>query len=218
MTSKTWILLLPLVLLSSCFEFVEEITMKTEQSGTCQLTLNCSQSRVKLKGILSLDTFMGFNLPNEAQVREHFYRSEQILSKCKGISSVQNSGNFEQYIIKIKFDFDSINHLNEALNAMAAIESKNNPLPFMTVYEFNNGAFKRLQIPNDSMLVNAGQRHIKLFEGATVTTIYRFPKTIEKVSNSQAVISKNKSAVMLKQKVTDLAKKPALLSNTILLK
>lgn len=218
MTPKTWILLLPLVLLSSCFEFIEEITMKSEQSGTCQLTLNCSQSRAKLKGILSLDTFMGFNLPNEDQVREHFYRSEQVLSKCKGITKIENSGNFDQYIIKIKFDFDSIVHLNQALNAMAAIESKNNPLPFMTVYEFDNGTFKRLQIPDDSMLVSTGQRHIKLFEGATVTTIYRFNKTIDKVSNSQAVISKNKTAVMLKQKVTDLAKKPALLSNTILLK
>lgn len=218
MRLKTWILLLPLLFLSSCFEFIEEISFETEQAGTFELTLNCSQSRVRLKNILKLDTFMGYNLPEQYEISNKLYEISNALKLAKGISNIDHNSDNDQFIYNIKFHFDSIKNLNIALNLIAAMESKIQRLPYMNLYEYSDGSFKRLQVPPDSLRQNSRQDHIKLFEGATVTTIYRFKKTVENVSNPNAVISKSKTAVMLKQKVTELATKPSLLNNTIRLK
>ncbi|MBL7836116.1 MAG: hypothetical protein JNM67_01245 [Bacteroidetes bacterium] len=218
MRSKVWIWLLPLLLLSSCFEFIEEISFETEQSGVFEATINCSESRVRLKNIIKLDTFMGYNLPSEYEVRTKMSEIAAAIAKVKGISDVQHHSDEQQFIFKLKFHFDSIKHLNQALNTIAALESERHPLPYMSVYEVNDGVFKRLQIPHDSLLRSVKQSHIKLFEGATVTSIYRFKKYVEKVSNSKAIVSKSKTAVMLKQNITDVATKPSILANTISLK
>jgi len=168
---------------------------------------------------MKLDTFMGYNVPNQEKVQSDFNAAVSLLGKLKGISNVTSKTDFNNFIFNINFDFDSVKNLNDALNAIAKIESVKHPLPYYSIYEYNGQTFKRLKVPNDSMssqVVKTG--NIGLVAGATATSIYRFSKTIHQSNNSKALISKNKTAVMLKQNVTDIIKQPSLFTNTIQLK
>ncbi|MCC6817875.1 MAG: hypothetical protein IT245_03160 [Bacteroidia bacterium] len=218
MKSFSWILVLPLILLSSCFEFIEEISFDGEESGTCEYTLNCSQSRLKLKNIIKLDTFMGYTLPNQNAIEKDLNKVVEILSISKGITNVQRSFDFDQFIFSIQFHFDSVKNLNLALNQIAHHERIKYSLPFVRLYEKENGVFKRNTIPDDTLFKKVDKKHFKLFDDATITSIYRFQNTVESTSNSKAIISKNKKAVFLKHNIKELTANPSLLSNSIKLK
>lgn len=219
MPLRTIILILPLLLLSSCFEFIEEVNYTGERNGNCVLTLNCSQSRIKLKNLIKLDTFMGLNLPGIDKVKADIAKAEKLVAQIPGISLVSSESDFENFIFTFKFSFDSTEALNLALNKIAAVESERHPLPFYTVYRSNSTEFERLKLPDDSVANNAQVKDkLGWFSGATATSIYRFTKTVSSVSNKKALISKNKKAVMLKQSIIDIVKKPEIFSNIIQLK
>lgn len=219
MPLRTIILILPLLLLSSCFEFIEEVNYTGEHNGNCVLTLNCSQSRIKLKNLIKLDTFMGLNLPGIDKVKADIAKAEKLVAQIPGISLVSSESDFENFIFTFKFSFDSTEALNLALNKIAAVESERHPLPFYTVYRSNSTEFERLKLPDDSVANNAQVKDkLGWFSGATATSIYRFTKTVSSVSNKKALISKNKKAVMLKQSIIDIVKKPEIFSNIIQLK
>ncbi len=219
MKLKTLLLLIPLVFLSSCFEFIEEITYTDNEKGQCLITLNCSQSKIKLKNLMKLDTFMGLNIPNIEQVKIDIIKAKVLIGEIDGINSVITSSDFENFIFTVKFNFDSTASLNKALNAIAKVESTRHPIPYYNIYEKTNGQFSRLKVPDDSTASKAvRQGNLSLITGATATSIYRFTQPVKSTSNTKALISKNKLAVMLKQPVTDIVKKPALFSNTILFK
>ena len=219
MPLRTIILILPLLLLSSCFEFIEEVNYIGERNGNCVLTLNCSQSRIKLKNLIKLDTFMGLNLPGIDKVKADIAKAEKLVAQIPGISLVSSESDFENFIFTFKFSFDSTEALNLALNKIAAVESERHPLPFYTVYRSNSTEFERLKLPDDSVANNAQVKDkLGWFSGATATSIYRFTKTVSSVSNKKALISKNKKAVMLKQSIIDIVKKPEIFSNIIQLK
>lgn len=219
MKLKTLLLFAPLLFLSSCFEFIEEITYTDADKGNCLITLNCSQSKIKLKNLMKLDTFMGLNIPNEFRVRHDIQTAEGLVRKIQGIHNVTANIDFENFIFTFKFDFDSTASLNRALNAIAKAESEHHPLPYYQVYEKNTKQFTRLKLPDDSTASKAAKNgNLSLLAGATATSIYRFQSAVASTSNKKALISKNKMAVMLKQPVTDIVKQPSLFSNTILFK
>lgn len=219
MKLKTLLLFVPLLFLSSCFEFIEEITYTDTDKGNCLITLNCSQSKIKLKNLMKLDTFMGLNIPNEYRVRQDIISAKELVGKIPGIHNISANSDFENFIFTFKFDFDSTAALNRALNAIAKVESTKHPLPYYQVYEKNNKQFSRLKLPDDSTASKAAKNgNLNLLAGATATSIYRFQTTVASSSNKKALISKNKMAVMLKQPVTDIVKQPSLFSNTILFK
>lgn len=125
MKLKTLLLFVPLLLLSSCFEFIEEVTYADADKGNCLLTLNCSQSKIKLKNLMKLDTFMGLNIPDVSRLRQDIANAKTLVAAIPGIHNVSTGSDFENFIFTIKFDFDSTASLNRALNAIAKAESKN---------------------------------------------------------------------------------------------
>lgn len=135
MKLKTLLLLIPLVFLSSCFEFIEEITYTDNEKGQCLITLNCSQSKIKLKNLMKLDTFMGLNIPNIEQVKIDIIKAKVLIGEIDGINSVITSSDFENFIFTVKFNFDSTASLNKALNAIAKVESTRHPIPYYNIYE-----------------------------------------------------------------------------------
>ena len=52
-----------LLLLSSCFDIVEEIDLNENGSGTYGITLNLSQSKIRLSSIMLLDSSQGYKVP-----------------------------------------------------------------------------------------------------------------------------------------------------------
>jgi hypothetical protein len=168
---------------------------------------------------MKLDTFMGLNIPSTGQVQNDIIKAKKLIGEIEGIHTVVTTSDFDNFIFTVKFNFDSTASLNKALNAIAKVESTRNPIPYYTIYEKTEGQFSRLNVPDDSTAAKAvRQGNLSLISGATATAIYRFAQPVKSISNSKALISKNKLAVMLKQPVADIVKKPSLFSNTILFK
>lgn len=211
---------LPLLLafcLSGCFEIVEEVNYKDKESGVYMLTVNCSKSKLKLKTISKLDSFLGAKIPKEAEIRESFGLAQDAIAATKGISNVNQTMDFENYIATLTFSFDNTEHLNEALNNAAQTSSKKNPLPYTNVFSFKNNVFMRHKTPDDSLndLSKIKSSQLSLIGDATITSIYRFANEIIKTTNKKALVSKNKKAVMLKQSISDVILHPELFINTI---
>lgn len=202
--------------LSSCFEFIEEVTYKDEQSGICQLTVNGSQSKTRLDAILKMDTFLGAKIPNREQINHEIDVAIKTLGECRGITNITHHLDFQNYIFNIKFSFDSTHHLNEALNNVTKAVSRKNQLPEYTVYSFKDNLFQRFTSEGDSIIRAQGlKKRANMLEGATATSIYRFHKNVQSVSNKKAQISKSGKAVMLKMKITDIINNHELFANTI---
>lgn len=202
--------------LSSCFEFIEEVTYKDEQSGICQLTINGSQSKTRLDAIFRMDTFLGAKIPNKEQINSEIDLALKTLGESKGISEITHHLDFQNYIFNIKFSFDSTHHLNEALNNVSKAVSRKNSLPEYTVYSFKDNLFRRLTSEGDSIIRAQGlKKRANMLEGATATSIYRFHKNVVSVSNKKAQVSKSGKAVMLKMKITDIINNHEVFANTI---
>lgn len=212
--------ILPLILafcVSGCFEIIEEVNYKDQESGVYTLTVNCSKSKTKLKTLSKLDTFLGAKIPKEAEIRESFAIAQDAIAATKGISNVQQTMDFENYIATLTFSFDHTESLNQALNNAAQTSNKKNPLPYTNVFTYKNNVFIRHKTPNDSVsdLSKIKNSQLNLIGDATITSIYRFANEIIKTSNKKALVSKNKKAVMLKQTISDVILKPELFINTI---
>ena len=203
--------------LCGCFETIEEVTYTDSQSGTYLLTLNCSKSKSRLKALVKLDTFMGLNIPKQWEVSNYFNTASLAVEKVPGISQVNYTEDYTNFIFTFTFKFDKTETLNKAINAAAVSITNKSNLPYYNVFNSSEETFQRNKTPNDSMarLAKKSSQHLKLISGAKATAIYRFHKPVKKVSNSKAVISKNGKAVMLQQDLPKIITDPALFTNTI---
>lgn len=204
--------------LCSCFEYIEEITYTNDQSGKITLTLNCNRSKSKLDALMKLDTFMGYRIPNTQVIEGEILTALSALNNTKGISHVNISRNYTDYIFVLTANFDSTHHLNEALNNVSRAIGRKNDLPEYDLFTHSNHRFERLMVSNDSLIESSNiRKRAGMFDGATATAIYRFPRAVKAVSNQRAMVSKSGKAVMLKTDIKDLIKKPNLFANSITL-
>jgi hypothetical protein len=211
------LLVLGSVMLTGCFEVIEEVTYKNTESGTYLLTMNCSQSKSRLKALAKLDTFMGLDIPTIDQVSSYTDKALAAVRTVKGVSAADYQFDTENFIIRFSFEFDKTETLNAAINAAAKSVTEKSSLPYYNVFASSANGFERHQTPNDSIsaLIRAEKDKLKLIAGARATSIYRFPRTVKKTGNAKAMISRNGKAVMLKQNVSDIMLDPSLFTNTI---
>lgn len=206
--------------LSSCFELVEEISFTDNQKGKYELTLNCSRSRDKLSGLMKLDSFMGVKLPGQYRISEDIEAARYALENSPGIKNAHCSMDFNNFIFSISFNFDSVQALNKGI--VAAMNSASSVIQFRSSGFFVKSpeTFERTAMPADSLIRTISGRNdvIELIEDASITSIIRFNKQVSSASNKDARISKNGTAVMVKQNVKDALLKPQLLFNKISLK
>lgn len=214
---RVLLLILGSVSLTGCFEVIEEVTYKDAESGTYELTLNCSQSKTRLKALAKLDTFMGLDIPKDYQIYAYAAQAEAAVKSIPGTSNINSQIDFENFILRFTFSFDKTETLNKAINAAAKNITEKSNLPYYNVFASSANSFERHETPNDSIssLIRAEKDKLKLIEGAKATSIYRFPKPVKKVSNAKAKISKNAKAVMLQQSISDIMLNPSLFTNTI---
>lgn len=211
----TWLICFFAILLSGCFEMVEEVTYKDADSGDYLLTMNCSKSKVKLKTLMTLDSFLGVKIPSQARMNAYFNAIANAARKTQGITKVTTTRDFENFIFTFSCSFDKTENLNKVINE-AAKSCSRKKIPHLNVFGMSSTAFSRYQTPNDSISKRLRNNpNLNLLAGATVVSIYRFTKEVKSVSNSKAKISPNKKAVMLKQDITDIISTPSIFSNTI---
>ncbi len=201
----------------SCFDIIEDITINDDGSGKIFFALNLSKSKTKLKSIMLLDSINGNKVPSENDINKHITDLKSKISKINGVSNVKKSTNFKDYIFSLSCNFTSVNVLNNIIsNLGSASEAKLIKNNKHFTYNKATRTFSRnyhYDIAKEFKKVKSKDREI--FDGAAVTTIYRFESGIASVKNKDSRISKNKTAVFLQVKTKDIINNKKNIKNTI---
>lgn len=209
--------ILSLFFLTGCFEFVEEIAMNKDGSGSAVFTVNLSQSKTKLASIMLLDSINGYKVPSKTTIKNHVKEVVEKIKATKGISNVKSTLNFDEFIVAISCDFDKVETLNEVLvnfsSKKLAQEIKkhkhfgfnNTSKTFVRSHHFNIG--KEFQKTKTS--------DREIFKTASYTGIYRFASPVKLCVNKEAKIAKSKKAVMLRLNAQDIITNKQTIKNTI---
>jgi hypothetical protein len=211
------------LLLSSCFDVVEDVTIKNNGSGKCRYILNASKSKTKLNGMFMVDSLAKNKLPSKSEIQARAEEYITELKKQKGISEVVFKLDWSQYTAELSFDFASIKELNEALYALQKKGDKEGKAPPMKeVFQFNGATFKRVNAPDPpaeekKKLEAEMNKNIDLLRQAKFISIFRFDKEIEKVSNPAYKVAANGKAAMMQVTMHNLSKQEKV-ENTIILK
>ena len=176
--------------LTSCFDIIQDITVKENGSGKFALTVNLSKSKSQIAKILRQDSIRGFKIPSTRDIEAELARLKTELTRLKGISNVRIAKNFENYIFKLNFDFAHINNLNEAQKELAKQDAK---IAQPVSYIYNNSSFSVKYSPE--LLKKADNELVKYKLGelrsADLITIFRFEKMVKGCNSSTCKISKN---------------------------
>ena len=198
------ILFSSILLCSSCFEILEEITLNKDGSGTIMVTLNMSKSKTKLASIMLLDSVNGYKIPSEDDIDQSLKDILYHLEKTAGISNIKQTKDYSNYVFTISCDFKDIESVNAIFKELIKEQNKINYTNFTTTnYSYNKevNIFKRHFKYDDAIkksFSNLSQDDRKIFDDASYTCIYRFADKVKKVSNTKAKVSPNKTAVLLK--------------------
>ncbi|WP_025143146.1 hypothetical protein [Pedobacter jeongneungensis] len=211
-----FVLLIPI--LSSCFEVIEEISMKNDGTGDVVLTINLSQSKTKVASVMLLDSVQGYKVPSRQKIQQELNEAVAYLKKSEGISNVKSSSDFNNYIATISFSFkdvSNINNITKNILAQQKIKATNT-----SSYSYNKSTktFSRKYQAVSTAKTEFNKLKAKdkaVFNGATYTSIYRFESPVTSSTNPASNVSKSKKAVMLKSSIMDLINGKINVSNTI---
>jgi hypothetical protein len=208
-------------LVSGCFEIVEDITIHKNGSGTFFYTINLSQSKTRLDGLLKLDSSDGYRVPKRKEIDENILKTKTTLEKSPGITNVVVASDWVNYIFTLKFDFNSVNNLNLAVETVSAeLASDHKRIPEAADnFAFTGKLFDRKSHYNakvQSPKLTAQDKEI--LKNASYTCIFRFDDLVGANSNTDAKISKSGKSVMLKLNMLQLATGQKSIVNKVILK
>ncbi len=89
----------------SCFDIIEEVSLKTDGSGNFKMVLNMSRSKTKINSIMKMKTVNGHDVPTKTEIKQKVADIESVVKKTTGISNVKTSLDFENYIASITCNF-----------------------------------------------------------------------------------------------------------------
>ncbi|MBP7319347.1 MAG: hypothetical protein KA980_14270 [Flavobacterium sp.] len=205
---KKLIILSICLLLTSCFEITEKIKHNSDQSGDYSLVVDFSSSWFKTKSAIMLEEVDGVSIPNEEDIKSKLAQFRAEASKIKGISKISTSYDFNTYIFKINFSYNSLETLNAVLNA---IDKKNTLVHFKN----NNGKFERIaSYPLPKNLIKNEDKKEDLLK-ANIVAVYTFDKDVAMVQNANSKLSKSKKTVFLKQNIWNVLNNNKLMNNSI---
>lgn len=208
------------LLLSSCIELIDDLTLHNDGSGTFKYTINLSSSKIKVNSILALDSLDGKKVPTMAEIKAKISNFSAILKNQEGLSNVSITLNEVDLIIKFSCDFNTISNFQNGLkttlvamdNAKITSEINQNWLSW-------DGKTLKRNIPLLSLTLSdqLRQTDLDLLKTGSYTTINRFDRPIEKVDSPNSKINPTKTATMLKVNTFDLQNNYSLLDNCIYL-
>lgn len=214
------VFILPIVLFcTSCFEIVEQVSVKDGGKGSYKIIANMSQSKANIDGLLDNDSIMGRRVPKIQEITSEMEKAKNTLASMPGISNVTLSKDFTNYIFNLSCDFTSVKALDQALVNTVNKLSKGKTNQSAGNYTYSNKTFKRQIVYDYSTDAKRSMTtQIQgIMEKASFMGIYRFPSKIKSVSNSKAKISPSGKASMLKISLIELLKSRYAINNTIVL-
>ncbi len=205
------------ILCTSCFEIIEEVSFNKDGSGHVTLTVNLSKSRTKLNSIMLLDSINNYKVPSKIEIKNKIAQVIQKVKQIEGISNVKNSSDFNDYIFTVSCNFTNVEALNMVISNFsskkeASIIKQQQHFSFDT----SQNTFTRnyhYDLSQEFKKTNMEDR--KVFETATMTTIYRFESPIISSKNPTAKISGSKKAIMLRVNAQDIIKNKNTIKNQI---
>jgi len=204
----------------SCVDIVDDISIKSDGTGTFKYSVNLSASKLKVNSILALDSLDGKKVPSIPEIKEKINRYKEIIGQKEGISNVKVESDFTNFIFKFQCDFTSVVHLQKALKEFVLEESKNKTIKDLEtnwlVWEMNKLSRSVPSMTTD-FTSKLKKEDAEALKRGNYMSISRFDKTVEKVDNPAALISANKQAVMIKSTPYALIQNLKVLENIIYL-
>ncbi len=204
------------LLLSSCVDIWDDITLHADGSGTYKYTVNMSASKIKINSILALDSVDGKRIPKLPEIKEkiEYYRNK--LEEKEGISNVKVESNYDDFIFKITLDFESVADLQNGIREIIKeeIKDKNDPALDENWLTWDGKTLTRV-VPNFQSVIHKmnAEDQEKLKKGK-YTCVSRFDKPILKCDNPQARISPTKVAGLIESNTYSVGTNPSLLKST----
>lgn len=215
---KQLLLLLPLLLLTSCFDILDKINVKADGSGEYSLILNASKSKTRLASISKMETINGKKVPKRSEIEAKINEAARIFKATPGISNVKTSMDFDNYIIKLSCNFKKIENINAGLQQLKAKNIVGKMVPVQLYSQSpEKKTFTRNKVSsfkNDYDRMSKADKEI--FNDAKYTSVMQFENTIKTQTNNAYLLSPNKKAVKLEANVLDFILQKKQLQNTIL--
>ncbi len=203
---------------SSCIEILDDITFNTDGSGTFRYTLNLSSSQVKINSILALDSLDGKKVPSLSDIQDRFVFFSEYLAAQEGISNVQIDTNYSKYIFKVKCDFTNVSSLQSGFqNSLQATfkQLENEEMSYKWITWNGNVMTRKVPDIDKMSLPSFKSEDSDLLKKGNYTSITRFENKIDSCNNSDAILSKNQKAVMLRKSVFDVINHHQVMDNII---
>lgn len=206
------------LLLTSCIEIIDDISFNADGSGTLKYTVNLSSSKVKINSILALDSIDGKPVPTKEDFSKKMDVFQSKLIEQPGIKEVTIDQDFTNYLFKLQCDFDSIEALQSGIKAVILEMNQQKTLEGLE-FDWMHWEGKQLvrSIPEFTIEKTKQWKteDIDLLKNGVYMSITRFTTPVQTFSNPNALLSKNKMAVMIKTNPYALMHNVNLLENTI---
>lgn len=215
--SKYILLSAVLLTLTSCFDIIDKINMKSDGSGEYSVILNASKSKTRLQSISKMETINGKKVPKKAEIEKKVNEAASIFKSVPGISNVKTSMDFDNYIIKLSCNFRKIENINEGLEKLKTKKIIGKMVPTQL---YANNIDGKVFIKNKISTFKKDYESLskadkEVFNNANYTSILQFENSIKSQSNASYSISPNKKALKLDTNILDLINQKKQLYNTI---
>ncbi len=216
MLKKITYLLILLLLLTSCIEIIDDVTLNSDGSGKFAYTINLSQSKLDVNSYLSLEYYDGKKVPSREELKLKIYEFRDQMNKQSGISNCKVTINETDFIIKLNCDFTSIEKLQDAIFVVLESMSQKELTKQYWVTNSNDTIIKKIPDFISGYKSYTDSEKNKLNSGVYIS-ILRFDRLIKSSANSSSVISKNQSAVLTRVNALELSQNPSLINNVVTL-
>lgn len=215
---KLLVLLLPLLLLTSCFDILDKVNIKADGSGEYTLILNASKSKTRLASISKMETINGKKVPKKTEIENKINEASRIFKATPGISNVKTSMDFDNYILKLSCNFKKIENINAGLEQLKAKNILGKMIPTQI---YSQNLAKKTLVRNKVSTFKEdydkmGKADKEVFNNARYTSVMQFESTVKSQTNSAYVLSPNKKAVKLEAEILDIIFQKKQIQNTIL--
>ncbi|MEI7489595.1 MAG: hypothetical protein WCJ72_19690 [Chryseobacterium sp.] len=214
---KQFILLLPLLLLTSCFDIIDKVNVKADGTGEYTVILNASKSKTRLASISKMETVNGKKVPKKPEIENKINEAARIFKATPGISNVKTIVDFDNYIIKLSCNFKKIENINAGLEQLKAKNILGKMIPTQIYSQSIGKSFTRNKINTfkaDYDKMSTADKEV--FNNAKYTSILQFENTIKSQTNASYLLSPNKKAVKLEANVLDFILQKKQVQNNIL--
>lgn len=215
---KRLFVLLPLLMLTSCFDILDKVHVNADGSGEYTIILNASKSKTRLASISKMETVNGKKVPKKPEIEAKINEAARIFKSTPGISDVKTSMDFDNYIIKLSCHFTKIENINVGLEQLKNRNVIGKMVP-TNIYSQNTAkkTFTRNKVntfKTDYEKMSTADKEI--FNNARYISVLQFENTVKSQSNSAYSLSPNRKALKLEANLLDLILQKKPLQNNIL--